>query len=277
MEENKSNDNGSVSVPLNNDNPLLRKLSPKQFDASVKFYEADHALNGEDREQLSQDLQTMVTKTSLTSYGLGSLAFFTPTLIKKFQKVPNFPKKSIVHKPFISFVIGLGTMVASNQIMSKYQFESKISQLSSSGNKTQLSVWKAMDYHQATLFYLYYRRTSQDPSYIVKDPRAFSEKTMNEVHYNPPMRKKNQNSVLGRDQEEIKSPDQLSHWDKIRIANGFQPPIAAEDSTTNLDQETTEESVESAIEDESSSTYSDTKESKQSQPKSAWDKVRQGK
>lgn len=52
MTDGNPQDNGTVSVPTNqNDNPLLQKLTPLQFDASIRFYEADKKLNPEDREK----------------------------------------------------------------------------------------------------------------------------------------------------------------------------------------------------------------------------------
>lgn len=231
MSEGSPNDNVSVPVPTSqSSNPLLHKLTPKQFEASVKFYEADQKLKTEDREAVAEDLQSIMLKTAFIGYGSAMGNFFIPTIVNRFQNpkrvgVPNTSRFSI-HRPFLSFLIGLTALMVTNQQVAKYQFSKEIDSLQGdSSKKHQMEVWKAMDYHQASLFFLYYRKTAENPSFIIKDPRTYTEKTQHEVHYNPPSAKSlSFTSALGFGQGPSDSDrGPLSHWDEIRIANGFVP------------------------------------------------------
>lgn len=231
MPEGSSNDNVSVPVPTNQvNNPLLHKLTPKQFEASVKFYEADQKLKTEDRESVAGDLQSIMFKTAFIGYGSAIGNFFIPTIVNRYQnpKKTGIPTKvrPTVHKPFLSFIIGLTAMLITNQQVAKYQFSKKIGSLEGdSSKKNQMEVWRAMDYHQASLFFLYFRKTAENPSFIIKDPRGYTEKTQHEVHYNPPSAKSlHFTSALGIGSGNNDSEnDSTSHWDQIRVANGFVP------------------------------------------------------
>lgn len=273
---NQHQSEGTVSVPTHEQNPLLQKLTPKQFNAGVKFYEADQQLNTQDRKELSDDLGKIVTRTAVGSYFCGMLGFFGLTgynrLVnprKGLNVLPDPLKRGrVIHQPFLSFLIGLTTMIATNEMTGRYLFSKKIEQLKDNPNgQNQLQVWQAMDHHQASLFFLYYKRTSEDASFILKDPRSFTEKSLHEVHYRPPMAKSHKNSVLGRENEDsnFERVGPHSHWEQIRIANGFTPPDASDSNVNN---------------DTSSNTDSNVVERPESDPKSrpvsAWDKVRQG-
>lgn len=253
MLDGNSQDGGSVSVPIKqDDNPLLRKLTPQQFDASIKFYEADKNLNQEDRGELASDLQSAMYKTAFIGYGSAMGNFFLPTIAHRFQQpsMPSLPTnkiKPLIHKPFLSFLIGLTAMLITNQQVAKYQFSKKINSLEAEpSKKNQLETWKAMDYHQASLFFLYYRKTAENTSFIVKDPRSYTEKTLHEVHYNPPSKDHHFTKTLGIGQGDYSDNNTISHWDQIRIANGFtpsqtsNPPVNEQESSQGLptDQDT---------------------------------------
>lgn len=191
-------------------NPLQKKLSPAQFDASVKFYEADHELESSDRSEIAHDLQSIVTMTSTAGYGAGMVGFFAPTIYSKYVKRINLPAGRFLYKPFLSFLVGLSTMLVAHQGVARVQFNSQISKLEAqaSTKPKQLQVWKSMDYHQAGLFYLYFRQSSTDPSFILKDPRTIKE---HEVTVHPSMKHLEEGDFVG------------SLWNKIREENGIEP------------------------------------------------------
>lgn len=270
-----SNSSGTVAVPTNEQNPLLQRLTPKQFNASVNFYEGDKDLTVHDREQIANDLGKVVTRTAVGSYLSGFLGFFALTGYKRLVN----PKRGLsispdplrpgrfVHQPFLSFLIGLTTMIATNEVSGRYQFHNKLEQLQQDLRKqNQYRVWQAMDHHQASLFFLYYKRSSEDPSVILKDPRKFTEKSLHEVQYRPPKPKSNANSVLGRqdDSRQIENPDtkELTHWEQIRIANGF-----------TVNPTNTNTSTSSTGPDESDEANSETSES--TSTGTSWDRIRQ--
>ncbi|CUM64828.1 uncharacterized protein PRCAT00002443001 [Priceomyces carsonii] len=208
------------------DNPLTHRLSPQQFQASIKFYEADQKLTPEDRLNLSNDLQSIVFKTAFVSYGSAVAAFGIPSFYNKFvaQPVP-LKVRPLIYKPFLSFLLGLTTMMVVNQQTLKYQFQKKIDYYQGTLKTNQLNAWRAMDYHQASLFYVYYRRTADNPSFIISDPRNFTEKTLHEVHFAPP-KHKNQHytSALGIGHDGYDAAGS-STWERIRLANGFSSSL----------------------------------------------------
>lgn len=200
-------------------NPLQKKLSPSQFNASVHFYEADHQLDETERSEVAKDLQNVVTWTSSCGYSAGMAGFITPTLYRRYIQRVAAPAGSFIYKPFMSFLIGLSTMIVAHQGVGKIKFDQQISQLEQQLSKVkQLNVWKTMDYHQAGLFYLYYRQSSMDASYILKDPRSYTE---HEVVYHPKTQH-DEGENIG------------SLWDKLRKENGFEEskssPVKADES-----------------------------------------------
>lgn len=272
MSDNNNQENGTISVPTSqHDNPLLHKLTPKQFEASIKFYEADKQLSQEDRGEVAEDLQTIMYKTAFVGYGSAMGNFFIPTIAHRFQKpvttsVPKPAVKPLIYKPFLSFLIGLTALLITNQQVAKYQFSNKIESLEAETTKTkQLATWKAMDYHQASLFYLYYRKTAENPSYIVKDPRTYTDKSLHEVHYNPPSKDHHFTKALGIGQNDASDNSMLSHWDQIRIANGFTPSqdSANSDGNTDLSDYPVDLTIISSEKPE------------QDKPSTAWDAIRQ--
>ncbi|KAK6202259.1 uncharacterized protein RJT21DRAFT_18509 [Scheffersomyces amazonensis] len=187
------------------ENPLLEKLSPQQFEASVHFYEADQKLSPEDREELASELGRALLRTNFMGYGAAAIGAFAPT-IYKISQTKSLPAGGKIYKPFGSFFIGLTTLLVSNQLAGKYYFNQ-----SAQRDLKHQEIWRAMDYHQLGLFYLYYLRTAKDSSFIAKDPRTFSKSKQHEVHYSPPPHMSQNES----------STTPLTQWDKIRISNGF--------------------------------------------------------
>lgn len=198
-------------------NPLQKKLSPAQFNASVKFYEADHQLEPSDRSEIAHDLQNVVTLTSTAGYGAGMTGFFGPTIYSKYVKGIKLPVGRFLYKPFLSFMVGLSTMLVAHQAVGRVQFNSQISALEAqaSTKSKQLQVWKAMDYHQAGLFYLYFRQSSTDPSFILKDPRTMKE---HEVSVHPSLKHLEEGDFVG------------SLWNKLREENGVEPTEEVENT-----------------------------------------------
>lgn len=206
-------------------NPLQKKLTPDQFQASVNFYEADHALNNAERESIADDLQAVVTLSSVAGYGLGMAAFGSPTIYRKLTHKPSLvagvKNVGIIHKPMVSFMMGLAAMIVAHQLVAKWKFNSQIQQLEGNSEKTrQLNVWKTMDYHQAGLFFLYYKQSCRDSSYIIKDPRTYSE---HEVQFHPSVGERDHfTSAIGI------GAAAGSLWDQIRKANGIDAHLKSE-------------------------------------------------
>lgn len=210
-----------VAIPTNTqDNPLLHKLTPRQFDASVKFYEADHQLLQDDRKVIADDLQNVVFTTALYGYGAAATTFLIPTAYYNYTQRNSVnrhrvrPVPGLIKRPFISFLTGLTFMLLTNQQVCKYKFLLQIQEAEQTSEK-RAQVWKAMDYHQASLFYLYYRKTAENPDFIVQDPRLFNSNSMHKVHYDPP-KDEHFTSTFS-----LAKGEELSHWDQIRMANGF--------------------------------------------------------
>ena len=274
MSNNEEKDGSAMLHSTEKNNPLQQRLSPKQFQASVKFYEADHQLKNEDRENIASDLQSVIFKTSIISYGSAMGNFALPTIIHNFQTSQKFFRPAggrlraipTIHKPFFSFLLGLTALLVTSQQATKYQFSKKIDSLQTQNtDSNQLRVWQAMDPKQAGLFYIYYRRTLMDPSFILKDPRTFTEKSLHEVHYHP-SQLKNQSQdqhftkVLGFENYE---PSLSSKWNEIRKENGFVNEINSAPSEDALDS-----SNNTAVENSAERPQTPSKTS-------AWDKVRQ--
>lgn len=275
MSSNEEQDASTMLQSTEKNNPLQQRLSPKQFQASVKFYEADHQLKNEDRENIASDLQSVIFKTSIISYGLAMGNFALPTIIHNFQTSQKFFRPAggrlraipTIHKPFFSFLLGLTALLVTSQQATKYQFSKKIDSLQTQNTESnQLKVWQAMDPKQAGLFYIYYRRTLMDPSFILKDPRTFTEKSLHEVHYHP-----SQSQNQSQDQHFTKvlgfenyQPSLGSKWNEIRKESGFANeinPVPFDayplDSSNNTQDEDSVEKPEAPSK------------------LSAWDKVRQ--
>ncbi|CAH6720876.1 hypothetical protein CLIB1444_04S09912 [[Candida] jaroonii] len=221
------------------DNPLLNKLSKDQFNASVKFYEADSQLSHENRVSLESHLKGTLLKIGLVSYTVATLGFSGPSIYKRFYL--GGPTK-LIHRPFLSFLTGVSSLIMGNELAGRYYYQRKSEELKS--QTLEYDAWNAMERHQLSLFYLYYLKTSQDESYKVKDPRSFRSNDLHQVHYNPPKKQPNPKPMFGESEapamgsegsESIgsetldpqsngafgTSDSELSTWERIRIANGY--------------------------------------------------------
>lgn len=186
-------DRDSVRQASLNENPLKAKLSPQQFDAACRFYDADQELTPKDRDDIADQLKPVLKKTSFISYGLATVGFFTPTIYYHFwgpkypptivptndggfKKVPN-PLNSMIRRPFLGFFIGLATLLVLAQVVGKYTFNNKRESIT---DPVERRVWDSMDYRQAGMFYMYYKRTAVDALYQVRDPRGFTRENVHE-------------------------------------------------------------------------------------------------
>ncbi|KAI5964121.1 uncharacterized protein KGF55_002063 [Candida pseudojiufengensis] len=228
---------------------LQTKLSPKQFQASIDFYNADKDLTVQDRIKLKDELQSILVKNNIIGYTGGMVGLLTPTIYYKFYKKQTVTKSSFIQKPFLSFFVGLGTMMFVSSLVTRITFNKE----SNSGNlnQAQLNAWKHMDWQNVPAFYFYYLKSSKDPNFKLKDPRtikidpklkkpveskADEEKleNYNKISFNPNVYKQeswkdnthgtnfeNTENYVNNGQGSIEDHEQLSHWDKIRLANGF--------------------------------------------------------
>ncbi|KAI5970821.1 hypothetical protein CANMA_000109 [Candida margitis] len=213
---------------------LKSRLSPQQLQASIDFYEADSKLTPEDRLKLKQELQSVLVSNNLIGYSAGMVGLITPTVYYKLIKKQTPSKLSFIQKPFLSFFLGLANMMVVSSIVQRKSFNDKIS--SGDLNGAQLDAWKHMEWHNVGAFYYYYLKSSKDPKYKLKDPRAVSvdpktrrivEPSPDKVSFDPQVYKEKEfhndhregtNFVNGVGLNEHHN---LSHWDKIRLANGF--------------------------------------------------------
>lgn len=250
------------------DNPLLERLTPSQFNASVHFYEADLKLTPEDRNEIANDLKSVMLYSTILGYSSGIGVLLLPTIYSKVQKIPRPvisrpgmpPFTPRIYKPFLSFMMGLSALLVVNQQVAKYKFQQKINETSANYSKeNQLQTWKAMDYHQSGMFYLYYMKTSQDPSFIIPDPRTVTKAKLHEVQYHPPKKTKKHGEDDYYPNDTLDHTTQ-SHWDKIRSQNGFTKPEVNDSSILDVDIDGLNDDDKKVLE----------------KPRSAWDNVRKG-
>lgn len=252
-------------------NPLKQRLSKDQFDASVKFYEADHALTPEDRVEIASDLQRLLFNTSIVGYTSGMLGFLAPTAYNKFVRHRSMPANAIrpwIYKPMLSFFLGLVTLTIVHPPVTKVYFNKIKGQLQDSpGKLRQLNAWNSFDYHQAGLFYVYYRGSAKDPSLILEDPRSYRGETLPPVRYRPT-----------HDEQIRQKQGQLTQWDQLRVNNGFEPAPEKDNDLFATDD------IFKPQEDENKDSfgYIDTdkynyQQSQQNQSKSKWDDIRNAK
>ncbi|CCG21965.1 hypothetical protein CORT_0B02500 [Candida orthopsilosis Co 90-125] len=213
-------------------NYLKSRLSPQQFQASIDFYEADSKLSPEDRLKLKQELQSVLVSNNLIGYSAGMIGLITPTIYYKLIKKQTPSKLSFIQKPFLSFFLGLANMIVVSTIVQRKSFNNKIT--SGELNGPQLDAWKHMEWHNVGAFYYYYLKSSKDPKYKLQDPRTVTidpkarrviEPSPDKVSFDPQVYKEKEfhqkdgaNFVNGVGLNEHHN---LSHWDKIRLANGF--------------------------------------------------------
>lgn len=265
-----SDNQGETSTERSTDNPLLDKLSPTQFNATVKFYEADQKLTQEDRNDIANDIIKRARYSTVVGLGASTLVMFAPTAYSRIMKIqPPFvpgPKNSLrrplLYKPLLSFLLSVATMLFVNQRVGAYQFTQRVKELEASGTKeNQLGVWKAMDYHQAAVYFLYFKKSSVDPSIILQDPRTATTQSLAEYA----------NTVKHKGDKGDKGVSGSSSWDKIRRENGFSPPQSSEESIFF------KEGGNDVRDSESDFIDIDPVDPVDSKPTSAWEAIRQGK
>lgn len=248
-------------------NPLLSKLTPAQFDATVRFYEADRHLTTEDRAVVAKDLQRIVFNLSVAGYTASMLAFFGPTLLRRYR----MPVKVAlgaglnwrIHRPLFSLFLGWATMMAVKSQVMTSMFRSRAGTVNEdNSNERVANVWQAMDPHFAGMFYYYFRKTAQFPELVFPDPRTVTEQSLRNMFFQPgpgQSRDGHFSERLGFDRNDD-DDHVLSHWDKIRIANGFGA----------------EREKQAEAEDTLFSPLSDKDAPNDNRKRSAWDSVREG-
>lgn len=260
-----------MSDPSKGENPLKKKLTKEQFDASVKFYEADHSLTPEDRDDIANDLQSILFKTSIIGYTGGMLGFLSPTAYYRFVKHRSIPANAIrpwVYKPGLSFLLGLMTLTVVHPPVTKYYFNQFKGQLQDKPEKSrQLNAWNTFDYHQAGLFYVYYRSSAKNPALILEDPRSYTMEKLHQVRYIPT-----------HDEQIRQKHGQLSHWDQLRIQNGFEPSQQPEvDNNTSKQEPDFFNDNDPAQEPNQDKEHQFSFDSDNQNQKSKWDEIRTSK
>lgn len=266
---------------MNNPNDIInfygRKVSQAQLEPLVKFYNVDRELTTEDRQTMVSDLEK-VRNTSLV-WGVldGSLAFFVPTMYRRYvsskgakpaEALSKTPVRRFIHRPLLSVAIGSLAYFTSILYNVDKQIKKQVEGLSASVSaaeseaesaslKRMLGVWKNMFPSQITFYYMYYWKTSRDPSFILKDPVQLTQNP-HEVHFIPPAQQKRTfGGFVSEPEQQKNSP----HWDQIRKENGF-----AEEKAGPLP----EAEIENVSELPSDS------EQAAEKPTSAWERLRKG-
>ncbi|KAI5960021.1 hypothetical protein KGF57_001965 [Candida theae] len=259
-------------------NYLKSRLSPQQLQASIDFYEADSKLTPEDREKLKQELQSVLVSNNLIGYSAGMIGLITPTIYYRLIKKQTPSKLSFIQKPFLSFFLGLANMIAVSTIVQRKSFNDKISSGELSG--AQLNAWKHMEWHNIGAFYYYYLKSSKDPKYKLQDPRTVTvdpatrrvvEPSPDKVSFDPQVYKEKEfhqregtNVINGVG---LNDHHNLSHWDKIRLANGF-------DVTEDEGPGGPEQSQESSLVGNANEKVSEPDSQDSRNQLSAWDRIR---
>lgn len=268
-----------------------KQVTRAQIEPFVKFYNADHNLSADDRKVMATELNWISNSSQLWGMFDASLAFFAPTFYRRYTTAKatnvveswrNLPVRRFIHRPFLSTMIGTLTYFVSVVYHSKTSLDYQVALLEkeitspqtapeeSEAKKRQLQVWKTMVPTQMTFYYLYYWKSSQDPSLILKDPRTMTQNP-HEVHYLPPPEAAEHPKLpFAHAEPEREAP----HWAKIRASNGF---AASEQGSS--DDEPKEEIPEPEV--SAGGSYEDVETSlpisdKPEPKRSAWDRVRRG-
>ncbi|CAK9441649.1 uncharacterized protein LODBEIA_P55170 [Lodderomyces beijingensis] len=246
----------NTSTP--NETYLQSRLSPGQFQATVDFYEADRQLTTEDRLKIQKELQSVLVSNNFIGYSAGMVGMLSPTIYYRFFKRQTSNKVSFIQKPFLSFFIGLANMMIVSSIVRQRGFNDKLT----SGDLTprQQEVWRHMDWKNMPGFYYYYLKSAQDPRYKLHDPRTIkidprtrrpvetdADRSGGAVQFDPSVYRDKQFET--HQQEEFHRPSftqgvedhrNLSHWDQIRLANGFD--VTLDQKQPNVAQESARDS-----------------------------------
>lgn len=254
-----------------------RKVSRAQLEPLVKFYQADHELTHQDRQIMASDLEKVRNTSVMWGMLDASLAFFVPTMYRRYvnskvtkqaESLVKIPVRRFIHRPMLSVVIGTAVYFTSILYNANKQINSQVDKLTtsvsageseaeSSSLKRMLNVWQTMLPSQVTFYYLYYWKSSQDPSFILKDPVKMTQNP-HEVHFIPPAQHKRQFGGFSSEPELEKT---LPHWEQIRKENGFVE--------TQQNEELPEEEIGNITETPLPEDTTD-------KPKSAWERLRKG-
>lgn len=277
MEQPSNSTTGEVSHEVQQSNPL-ENLTPKQFELGVKLYEADHVLTKDDRKVMAEDLKGVVLRAHFWAL-VNTITFgYIPTFYRNVSEMRN-PKikksrytRPTINRPWLSVGIALAALGISYPTEYTGLWNDKIKTLSKEPTADEtpeevaqrarlVNVWRAMPWQQATLFYVYYSKTIDDSTFILKDPRHFTNDDLHQVHYQPPR------GPLAAVQESTGA-----HWDKIRAANGFQVASSEPADSGQFISET--DPAEFGLPD-AKIELKETEEHRAS-PKSAWEAIRRG-
>lgn len=230
-----------------------RQVTRAQLEPFLEFYKADHQLTMQDRQIMASDLEKVRNTSVIWGMLDASIAFFAPTMYRRYttsktsvqgETWRKMPVRKIIHRPFLSVAIGTAIYFGSIFYHAKTQIDSQVDKLrvaaaSSSGSETEsaslkrmLDVWQHMLPSQITFYYLYYWKSSKDPSSILKDPSTMTQDA-HEVHYIPPPHEKRGFGGFVAEPEE----KHLPHWEKIRKENGFVEPNVSDEKLEDATSE----------------------------------------
>lgn len=263
-----------------------RKVSRSQLEPLVEFYKADHELTAQDRNRMAADLEKVRNTSVMWGMLDASLAFFGPTMYRRYvtskatkeaESLRKIPVRRFIHRPMLSVVIGTAVYFTSILYNANKQINSQVDKLTtavsaseseaeSESLKRMLNVWKSMLPSQVTFYYLYYWKSSQDPSFILKDPVKMTQNP-HEVHFIPPSQHKR---LFGGFVSDLELDKHLPHWEQIRKENGFVP----NEQTQNVPG--AENSVSDAENGVMSEVESPVSEAPSTRPGSAWERIRKG-
>ncbi|RCK65060.1 hypothetical protein Cantr_00997 [Candida viswanathii] len=194
-------------------NPLKEILTPPQFQQCVSFYEADQKLDHAERVWLANQLQTISLKTNIAGYTAGMIGFTLPTMYygwKGIRPTPLF----IVQRPFISLILGFGTLIAGGNLTAKYLYNQ--AKKENYADKNIADAWKTFEFPFLNFFTYYYTRTAAFPIFIIRDPRTCTYLAEKQNPHFAEALNLGQTDSTGKEHP-------LSVWDKVRINHGFSP------------------------------------------------------
>ncbi|CAK9441656.1 uncharacterized protein LODBEIA_P55240 [Lodderomyces beijingensis] len=204
------------------DNPLKQILTGEQFNELVKFYDADQKLDHSDRVALATQLQSLAIKANLVGYTSGMVGFFLPTAYIRLFNRPTPTPFFFIQMPFISLILGFGTLLAGNSATANYCYKKVAEDPKALPNAPTHQMWNLMKNQNLGAFTLYYSRTAVNPMYIIRDPRLATNdsyiderlKGKSNLHFS-------QGASLGTVDQSGKNHD-LSLLDKVKLHHGFE-------------------------------------------------------
>lgn len=203
--------------PIRDDNPLKGKLTQEQFDAGVKFYEADHVLTDSERLLIAADLKSVLFKSTSLSYLAGFIGLITPTIIHNARnKTLTGIKKFTIFKPPLSVISGIFAINMTSPPLTSYYFNQKKQELASSGKTNQVNMFNVIDPLQTGVLFLYFQNSAKNPSIKIEDPRTITLEKLEEIknhHRNP-------NHAQAKEAQARAAQNSANQWDQVR-AKGF--------------------------------------------------------